>query len=154
MTVIGYDPFVLKEDMQKNGIKKFEKLEDIMSQSDYISLHLPHIKTTHHIINQEMLLKMKKTAFLINCSRGGTVDEKALYNVLKEGRIAGAGIDVFENEPPINNPLLKLDNVILTPHIGANTKEGQIKAGTICADQIIKVLKGEKPDFWVNKKFM
>ena len=154
MSVIGYDPFISKEDMQKDGIKKIEKLEDLMSKSDYISLHLPHIKSTYHIVNQEMLSKMKETAFLINCSRGGTVDEKALYKLLKDGKIAGAGIDVFENEPPIYNPLLKLDNVILTPHIGANTKEGQIRAGTVCAEQIIKVLNGETPDFWVNKKFM
>ena len=154
MSVIGYDPFISKEDMQKDGIKKIEKLEDLMSKSDYISLHLPHIKSTHHIVNQEILSKMKETAFLINCSRGGTVDEKALYKLLKDGKIAGAGIDVFENEPPIDNPLLKLDNVILTPHIGANTKEGQIRAGTVCAEQIIKVLNGETPDFWVNKKFM
>ena len=98
---------------------------------------------------------MKPSAYLINCSRGGTVDEKALYDALKNGKIAGAGIDVFEQEPPSNdNPLLKLDNVILTPHIGANTKEGQIKAGTVCAEQIIKVLKGETPDHWVNKKYM
>jgi D-3-phosphoglycerate dehydrogenase len=154
MSVIGYDPFISKVDMQKDGIKKIEKLEDLMSKSDYISLHLPHIKSTHHIVNQEMLSKMKETAFLINCSRGGTVDEKALFKLLKDGKIAGAGIDVFENEPPIDNPLLKLNNVILTPHIGANTKEGQIRAGTVCAEQIIKVLNGETPDFWVNKKYM
>ncbi len=154
MSVIGYDPFISKDDMHKDGIIKIEKLEDLMSKSDYISLHLPHLKSTHHIVNQEMLSKMKKTAFLINCSRGGTVDEKALFNVLKNEKISGAGIDVFENEPPTDNPLLKLENVILSPHIGANTKEGQIRAGTVCSEQIIKVLNGEKPDFWVNKKFM
>ena len=154
MSVIGYDPFISKDDMHKDGILKIEKLEDLMSKSDYISLHLPHLKSTHHIVNQEMLSKMKKSAFLINCSRGGTVDEKALFNVLKDEEISGAGIDVFENEPPTDNPLLKLENVILSPHIGANTKEGQIRAGTVCSEQIIKVLNGEKPDFWVNKKFM
>ena len=73
---------------------------------------------------------------------------------MKNGKIAGAGIDVFENEPPKDSPLLKLDNVVLTPHIGANTKEGQIRAGTVCAEQIIKVLDGKEADFWVNKKFM
>jgi D-3-phosphoglycerate dehydrogenase / 2-oxoglutarate reductase len=154
MTVLGYDPFISKEDMKKDGIIKIDKLEDLMSKSDYISLHLPHIKSTHHIINEKMLLKMKKTAYIINCSRGGTVDEKALFKILKEGIIAGAGIDVFEKEPPNENPLFELDNVILTPHIGANTKEGQIRAGTICAEQIIKVLNGNIPDYWVNKKFM
>jgi D-3-phosphoglycerate dehydrogenase len=154
MSVLGYDPYISKEDMEKDGIIKIDKLEDLMSKSDYISLHLPHIKSTHHIINKEMLLKMKKTAYIINCSRGGTVDEKALFKILNEGRIAGAGIDVFEKEPPNENPLFTLDNVILTPHIGANTKEGQIRAGTICAEQIIKVLNGNIPDYWVNKKFM
>jgi D-3-phosphoglycerate dehydrogenase len=154
MNIIGFDPYISKEDMCKDGIVKVEKLEELISKSDYISLHLPHMESTHHILNEEMLSKMKKNAYLINCSRGGTVDEKALYKVLKENKIAGAGIDVFENEPPINNPLLKLDNVILTPHIGANTKEGQIKAGTVCAEQIMKVLNGKNPDFWVNKKYM
>ncbi len=154
VSVIGYDPFLSKEDMQKDEINKIEDLADLLADSDYVSLHLPHMKSTHHIINKEMLSKMKKTAFIINCSRGGIVDEKALYKVLKDGKIAGAGIDVFENEPPTDNPLLELDNVILTPHLGANTKEAQIKAGTVCAEQIIKVLNGEIPDYWVNEKFM
>ena len=98
---------------------------------------------------------MKPSAFLINCARGGTVEEKALFNALKDGTIAGAGIDVFEQEPPnTDNQLLELDNVVLTPHLGANTKEGQIRAGTVCAEQIIKVLDGEAPDYWVNKQYM
>ena len=100
-----------------------------------------------------MIAKMKSNAYIINCSRGGTVDENALYNSLKNRKIAGAGIDVFEKEPPRDNPLLQLDNVVLTPHLGANTKEGQIRAGTVCAEQINKVLAGKDPDFWVNKKF-
>ena len=154
ISVIGYDPFISKEDMQKDGIKKIEDLEELMKTADFISLHLPHIPQTHHIVNKEMISKMKPSAYIINCSRGGTVDEKALYEALKNGQIAGAGIDVFENEPPKNSPLLKLDNVVLTPHIGANTNEGQIRAGTVCAEQIIKVLDGKDPDFWVNKKYM
>lgn len=154
MSIIGFDPFISKEDLARDGITKIDKLEDLISQSDYISLHLPHIESTHHIIDSKMISKMKKNAFIINCSRGGTVDEEALYIALKNGKISGAGIDVFENEPPLNNQLFELDNVVLTPHIGANTKEGQIRAGTVCADQIIKVLKGEKPDYWVNEKFM
>jgi D-3-phosphoglycerate dehydrogenase len=101
-----------------------------------------------------MISKMKQTAYIINCSRGGTVDEKALFDALKNGEIAGAGIDVFEKEPPQDNPLLQLENVVLTPHLGANTKEGQIRAGTVCAEQIVKVLDGKEADFWVNKKFM
>ncbi len=154
MSVIGYDPFISKEDMQKDEIKKVEDLGELMKTADFISLHLPHTSATHYIVNKEMLSKMKPSAYLINCARGGTVDEKALYDALKNGKIAGAGIDVFENEPPKDSPLLQLDNVVLTPHIGANTKEGQIRAGTVCAEQIIKVLNGETPDFWVNKHLM
>jgi D-3-phosphoglycerate dehydrogenase len=125
-----------------------------MEKADYISLHLPHNSKTHYIVDENMISKMKSTAFLINCARGGTVDEKALYIALRDNKIAGAGIDVFEDEPPKNKKLFDLDNVVLTPHIGANTVEGQIKAGTICAKQIIKVLKGEKPDYCVNEKMI
>ncbi|MEA2055475.1 MAG: hydroxyacid dehydrogenase [Candidatus Thermoplasmatota archaeon] len=154
MAVIGFDPFISKEDMKKDGVEKIENLGELMRKSDFISLHLPHIPATHHIVNEEMISKMKPTAYIINCARGGTVDEKALYNALKDGEIAGAGMDVFENEPPTDSPLLELENVVLTPHIGANTKEGQIKAGTVCAEQINKVLAGKEPDFCVNKKMM
>ena len=153
MKVIGYDPFISKEDMKKEGIEKVEKIDEIMEKSDYISLHIPHNKKTHYIVNKEMISKMKRSAFLINCARGGTVDEKALYNALKNGDIAGAALDVYENEPPESSPLFELDNVILTPHLGASTKEGQIRAGTVCADQMIKVLKDKEPDFCVNKKY-
>jgi D-3-phosphoglycerate dehydrogenase len=154
MKIIGFDPFLGREILNKSKIEKFENLVDLMEKSDFISLHLPHTPETHHIVNNEMISNLKSTPFLINCSRGGTVDEHALYSALKDKKIAGAGIDVFESEPPKDSPLLKLDNVTLTPHLGANTNEGQIRAGTICAEQIIKVLNKEKPDFWVNKKMM
>jgi D-3-phosphoglycerate dehydrogenase / 2-oxoglutarate reductase len=154
MKVMGYDPFISKEDMKKDGIEKIEEVSDVMQKSDYISLHVPHIPATHHIVNEEMIAKMKPSAYLINCARGGTVDEKALYDALKNKKIAGAALDVYEKEPPEKNPLFELDNVVMTPHIGANTKEGQIKAGTICAEQINKVLAGKKPDYCVNKKFL
>ncbi len=154
MKIIGFDPFISKEDMEKDGIEKKEDLGGVISKSDFISLHLPHTPKTHYILNKEMISKMKPTAYIINCSRGGTVDEEALYNALKNGKIAGAGIDVFEKEPPQNNPLLALENVVLTPHLGANTNEGQIRAGTVCAEQIIKALEGKEPDYCVNKKFL
>jgi D-3-phosphoglycerate dehydrogenase len=154
MKIIGYDPFISKEDMAKDNIEKVENLEDLMKKADYISLHLPHTQKTHYIINAEMLGRMKPGAFLINCARGGTVDEKALFNALKKGKIGGASLDVYEKEPPEKSPLLELDNVILTPHLGASTKEGQIKAGTVCAEQIVKVLNGKQPDYCVNKKFL
>ena len=151
MNVIGYDPFVSKEDLKKDEIEKIDELAELMGKADFISLHLPHIPKTHHIVNKQMISKMKPTACIINCARGGTVDEKALYTALKNGKIAGAGLDVYEQEPPKDSPLLQLDNIMLTPHIGANTKEGQIRAGTVCAEQILKVLDGKKPDFCVNK---
>jgi len=151
MKVIGYDPFISREDMEKDDIEKIDKIEDLMEKSDYISMHIPHNSKTHHIINESLISKMKKNAYLINCARGGTLDENALYNALEKGEIAGAALDVYESEPPKESPLFKLDNVILTPHLGASTKEGQIKAGTVCSEQIMKVLKGETPDHWVNK---
>jgi len=154
MTIIGFDPFISKEALAEQKITKKEKLEDIMKESDIISLHLPHTEKTHYIIDEKMLSLMKSNALLINCARGGTVDESALYNALKNDEIAGAALDVFENEPPENSNLTSLDNIVFSPHLGANTKEGQIRAGTVCAEQVMKVLNGETPDFWVNKAHM
>ena len=154
MNVIGYDPFISEEVMQKDGIKKIDELSKLMEMADFISLHIPHTHETHYIINEKMIAKMKPSAYLINCARGGVVDEKSLYNAIKNGELAGAGMDVFEQEPPSkDNPLLTLDNVVVTPHIGANTKEGQLRAGLITAEQMMKVLDGKDPDYWVNKKF-
>ncbi|HDD57596.1 MAG TPA: hydroxyacid dehydrogenase [Thermoplasmatales archaeon] len=154
MNILVYSPHCTDEKAERMGGKK-ANLEELLKNSDYVSLHIPHTQETHHLINKERLLLMKNTAYLINCARGGVVDEKALYEVLSEKRIAGAAIDVFEEEPPSpDNPLLKLDNVVLSPHIGAATKEGQIRAGVICAEQVIKVLNGEEPDYWVNKEKM
>jgi len=154
MNVIGFDPFISKEDLAKQHITKKEKIEEVMESSDIISLHLPHTEKTHYIINETMLSKMKESAFLINCARGGTVDESALYDALKNKKIAGAALDVFEHEPPKETKLTSLDNIVFSPHLGANTKEGQIRAGTVCAEQVMKVLNGETPDHWVNKAHM
>ncbi len=154
MEVIGYDPFLSKEEMEKHGIKKVDSLEELMKTADFVSLHIPHIPQTHHLINEKMLSLMKPTAYLINCARGGIVDEEALYEALKEKKIAGAALDVYEKEPPEKSPLFELENVVFTPHLGASTVEGQIRAGVICAEQILKVLDGEEPDYWVNRKAM
>ena len=151
MSVIGYDPYISKEKLEEEGIEKVESVGEVMGRADFISIHVPHTPETHHLINEEMLSKMKTSAYIINCARGGVVDEKALYNALKENKIAGAALDVYEEEPAKNNPLFELDNAVFTPHIGASTKEGQIRAGTICAEQILKVLEGKEPDFWVNR---
>jgi len=150
MNILVFSPHCTAEKAKRMNAE-YAKLNELLEKSDFVSLHIPHTKDTHHLIDKEKLSKMKKTAYLIDCARGGVVDEKALYDALKNGIIAGAGIDVFETEPPGDNPLFQLDNVVVSPHVGANTVEGQIRAGTITAEQIIKVLDGKDPDFWVNK---
>jgi D-3-phosphoglycerate dehydrogenase len=151
MKAIGYDPLLSKEELQKAHITKIESLDSLVQQADFISLHVPHIKQTHHIINDAVLNHMKPTAFLINCARGGVVDEDALFTALKEGKLAGAALDVYEQEPPGTPKLTELENVVFSPHLGAATVEGQVRAGTVCAEQVLKVLHNEEPDFWVNR---
>ncbi|HEX17355.1 MAG TPA: phosphoglycerate dehydrogenase [Thermoplasmatales archaeon] len=151
MNILVYSPHCTDEKARKMGARR-ATLEEVLREADFVSLHIPKTKDTYHLIDREKLSLMKRTAYLINCARGGVVDEEALYEVLRDGRIAGAAIDVFEEEPPKGSKLLDLDNVVLTPHIGANTTEAQIRAGTICAEQVIKVLRGEEPEFWVNKR--
>ena len=112
-------------------------LDTLLEKSDYVTLHVPLTDQTRHMIGEKELSKMKPTAYLINCARGGVVDETALYNALKEGKIAGAAFDVFETEPPGENPLFTLPNFICTPHIGASTKEGQGRVG----EEIVKLMK-------------
>ena len=146
-----YSPHCTNEKASKMGAE-LKSIEEIFEKADFISLHIPKTKETYHMINEKLLSLMKPSAFLINVARGGVVDEKALFKFLKEGKIGGAAIDVFEKEPPEKLP--NLENVIYTPHIGASTKEGQVRAGIICAEQISKVLEGKEPDYWVNKDKM
>jgi D-3-phosphoglycerate dehydrogenase len=154
MKVLVYSPHCTDEKAKKMGAER-KDLNDLLKESDFVSLHIPHNDKTHYLLNKETIPLMKTGAYLINSSRGGTVQETALYKALKEGKLSGAAVDVFEKEPPEkDNDLLSLDNVILTPHLGANTKEAQIGAGTVCAEQIDKVLRGKEPDHWVNKKYM
>ena len=151
MNILVYSPHCTDEKAQKMGAKR-ATLEEVLKESDFVSLHIPKTEETYHLIDEEKLSLMKPTAYLINCARGGVVDEDALYRFLKEGKIAGAAIDVFEEEPPKGSKLLELENVVLSPHIGASTREAQIRAGTICVEQVMKVLRGEEPDFWVNRQ--
>ncbi len=151
MAVIGYDPYICEEDLADVGIEKTE-LDSVLREADYVSLHVPHIEATHHIIDAAALETMKDTAYLVNCARGGVVDEDALYEALQNGDIAGAALDVYENEPPGETRLAELDNMVMTPHLGAATREGQIRAGTVCAEQMLMALDGTEPEFWVNRK--
>ncbi|MFO8132579.1 MAG: hydroxyacid dehydrogenase [Thermoplasmatota archaeon] len=151
MTVVGYDPYICEEDLADAGIGKMD-LDGVLGEADYVSLHVPHVESTHHIIDAAALQAMKDTACLVNCARGGVVDEDALYEALKNGDIAGAALDVYENEPPGETRLAELDNMVMTPHLGAATREGQIRAGTVCAEQMLLALDGETPEFWVNRE--
>ena len=142
MNIIGYDVIPIDEEFSKEvGLMKAD-LDTLLSSSDFVSLHVPLLDSTRHMINAEKLATMKKSARIINTSRGGIIDEDALYNALKEGNLAGAALDVFETEPPISSKLTSLPNFILTPHIGAQTKEAQLLAANIIAEKIIQVIRG------------
>lgn len=151
MRVIAYDPFISPEKAKELDVELYSDLHSLIKEADYISLHLPLTQETKNLIGKKELEMMKPTAYLINCARGGLVDEDALYEVLKEKKIAGAALDVFKNDP-INpdNPLLTLDNVVLTPHLGASTQEAQEKVALIVAEDIIRFFKGEMVSHAVN----
>lgn len=136
MTVLAYDPYVKEVD----GIKMVT-LDELLTQSDYISLHLPKTKESAGMIGTEQFAKMKKGVRIVNCARGGIIDENALYDALSNGKVAGAALDVFAEEPPTDWKLLKLDNVIGSPHIGAATKEAQARVGAEVAEKLIAFSK-------------
>lgn len=140
MRVIIYDPFVTPEKIQNDGYESVS-LEELYPQADYISVHVPKMKTTQNLLNKDAFNQMKEGVMVINCARGGIVNEADLYDALESGKVAKAALDVFENEPPsCDNPLLGLDQVICTPHLGASTKEAQTNVAVMVADQIIQYL--------------
>nr|AIF19016.1 NAD-binding D-isomer specific 2-hydroxyacid dehydrogenase (serA, PHGDH) [uncultured marine thaumarchaeote KM3_85_C11] len=142
MNIIGYDVIPIDDEFSKEvGLMKAD-LDTLLSSADYVSLHVPLLDSTRHMINAEKLKLMKNTARIINTARGGVIDEGALYNSLKDGNIAGAALDVFEVEPATGNRLTTLPNFIATPHMGAQTKEAQLLAANIIAEKIIQVLRG------------
>jgi D-3-phosphoglycerate dehydrogenase len=135
MKVIAYDPFISQDAAEKMGIT-LASLDEIFKTADFISVHTPMTRETRGVINAEAFAKMKKEACVINCARGGIIDEKDLYDALATGRIAGAALDVFVEEPTKNMDLLSLENVICTPHLGASTDEAQINVAVAIAEQI------------------
>ncbi len=142
MRVIAYDPYVPRERFEQAGIERKEKLEDFLKEADFISLHLPKTKETLGILGDREFEIMKDGVRIVNTARGGLFKEETLVKYLKSGKVAGAAIDVFEEEPCTQSPLFEFDNVIVTPHLGASTFEAQDKAGVMIADQIIAGLKG------------
>lgn len=155
MRAIAYDPYIPAEVAAGCGVELRDSIEEVLSESDFVSLHTPLTPTTRHMIGKDRLAMMKPTAYLINCSRGDVVDEAALIEALRGGVIAGAGLDVFEQEPPASdNPLLTMENVVLTPHSSSLTLNGKIKMATTAVEQLLKVLRGEQPDFLVNRDIL
>jgi D-3-phosphoglycerate dehydrogenase len=149
MKVLAHDPFWPEAFAREHGIERVS-LEDLLSASDIVSVHAPLTLENRGLINSAKLRLMKPTAFLINAARGGIVNEADLYGALKSGVIAGAGVDVFEKEPPVDSPLLELDNVVLTPHTAAFTYEGMNNMSVSIVEQVIDFCSGKQPKFTVN----
>ena len=142
MNIIGFDVMPIADDFSRDvGLIKAD-IDTLLSSADFISFHVPLTDATHHLVNAKRISTMKKTAYIINTSRGEIIDEDALYDALKEGRIAGAALDVFEKEPAVGNKLTTLPNIVCTPHIGAQTKEAQTLAANVIGEKIIMILRG------------
>jgi len=139
MTVIAYDPFVTQEMLGDLNVKMVS-MDELLATSDYITLHMPHIDATHYMLDEPQFAKMKDGVRIVNCARGGVVSEAALLKAMKSGKVAFAGIDVFEEEPVKDNELTSLPNVSLTPHIGASTVDGQFRVGIELAEKLLELL--------------
>lgn len=143
MKVIACDPLISKQRVQELAIGLFD-LEQLLPQVDYLSLHTPLTQKTRNLIGEREISVMKEGTRIINCARGGIIDEEALYRALKEGKLKGAALDVFEVEKPFSSPLVELDSVVLTPHLGASTEEAQRRVAVDIASQVIDVLEGRE----------
>src|SRR5436309_877511 len=150
MEVIAFDPYLPPTAAKERGIRLVDSLPAVLMQVDYVSVHAALTAETKGMIGAKELALMKRTAYLVNCARGEIVQEAALAEALAGGTIAGAALDVYETEPPTRSPILSAPNAVLTPHLGASTHEAQARAGGIIAEQALKVLRGERPDFVVN----
>lgn len=152
--VYAMDPYVDKSVMMKKRVTP-RRFDDLIRSSDFISLHLPLTSQSHHLIDARALRRMKPTAYLINTSRGGLIDEKALFQALKEGRIAGAALDVLEEEPwNVNSPLRALENLIVTPHSAWYTERAQTELRRKACAEVIRILRGKVPKNLVNREVL
>lgn len=151
MRVIGFDPFVQQADVADLGIEKVDDLDRMIADVDFLTLHVPLMPETHHLMNEERLRSMKPGAYLINASRGPVVDEAALIKVLQADHLSGAALDVFDPEPPAaDNSLLHMANVVATPHIASFTDMGSRAMQSAVAAQAVQVAKGERPTYLLN----
>ncbi len=153
MKTIGYDPFVSADYAKKIQVD-IVTLEQLLKVSDFITLHIPLTAQTRGLIGAKELAMVKPTARLINCARGGLIDDEALVKAVKEKKVAGAAIDVFETEPTTKSPLFEVDSIIVTPHLGASTAEAQVMAARDVAEQIIDIFKGQPAKYAVNAPFI
>jgi len=151
MNVVAYDPYLQPARAAQLGVELVE-LDELLKRSDFITIHLPKTKETANLIGVEALKKVKKEVRIINAARGGVLDEAALYDAITEGRVAGAGLDVYVTEPCTDSPLFQLDQVVATPHLGASTDEAQERAGIAVAVSVRKALAGELVPDAVNVK--
>lgn len=149
MNAMAYDPYLPEEVAKQMGVE-LSDLESVLKNADFITIHVPLTPETKHLISTKEFEIMKDTAFIANCARGGIIDEEALYVALSENKIGGAALDVYEEEPPVDSKLIQLDNIVLTPHIAASTKEAQRDAAIIVADEIIDLFKGRTPQNVLN----
>jgi D-3-phosphoglycerate dehydrogenase len=152
MKCLVYDPYLPPEVFKKMGVEQIKDLDYLFRNSDYITVHALLTDETRGMIGEKELETMKSSAYIVNCARGGIIDEEALYIALKKGKIAGAALDVFSEEPAQENKLFELENLYVSPHIGASTSEAQERAGQITAEQVRLVLQGKSPQFCVNIK--
>lgn len=152
MKAVAYDPYITDEKFKKNGVEKCQTLDDLLRQADLITIHTPKTEETYGMVGEEQLKICKKGVKIVNAARGGLINEKALYDAIKSGQVAGAGIDVLEPEPSYDkapqdqtykHPLLELDKVIITPHLGASTEEANYNVGTTISKLVAEALKGE-----------
>jgi D-3-phosphoglycerate dehydrogenase len=150
MRVIAFDPYVSAERAKEMGVDAMPSLEALLVQADFVSIHLPRTPETENLIGERELGLMKRGARLINTARGGILDEEALAKAIESGHLGGAALDVFATEPTVDSPLFGLEGVVVTPHLGASTKEAQDKAGTTVAEMVRLALKGEFVPYAVN----
>ena len=141
MKVMAFDPFLTRERAESVGVQ-MATVDEIVENADFITVHTPLTKDTKHLISHDQFARMKDGVRLLNCARGGIIDEQALVAALESGKVAGVALDVFEEEPPLGNPLLNFDNVVVTPHLGASTQEAQINVAIDVAFELLNILEG------------
>ncbi len=153
MKVIAYDPYIKREKAEKLGVELVDELEELLRRSDIITVHTPLTEETKNMITKKEIEKMKDGVILLNIARGGIINEKDLYEALVSGKVRAAAVDVFTKEPAIDNILLDAPNIVVTPHIGANTFESQTNVAVIIANQVLAALRGEEVEFAVNAPY-